>query len=312
MMRLALLVTVALGCGDDARMMTAPDATSADAASADAPVACLPTMTLPVDLVHGAFPVSPDHPSAIVHVPANFDPTPPVDVVVYIHGFSNCITNVIGDVDTACTPGGAARSAFQLAAQLAASQRNAILVVPEVRYDQASGDPGALGTQDGLRALLEEALGHVAVPLADVGRVIVASHSGGYRAVAAMATIGGVPVDELWLFDSLYGETTRFDAYVNADLASFATLQPLRRFADIYSTSGGTLANSEAMADRAVTWVTADPSVLVDDRTTATWPDDVYHHGLLFKHSGLSHDGVARYYFERMLATSALRTSRCN
>jgi hypothetical protein len=58
--------------------------------------------------------------------------------------------------------------------------------------------------------------------------------------------------------------------------------------------------------------VTADPSVLVDDRTTATWPDDTYRHGLLFKESALTHDGVPRYCFEHMLATSTLAMRRCN
>ena len=38
---------------------------------------------------------------------------------------------------------------------------------------------------------------------------------------------------------------------------------------------------------RAADWVASDPSVLVDDRTTDTWPDETYHHGLLFKRSAL-------------------------
>jgi hypothetical protein len=68
--------------------------------------------------------------------------------------------------------------------------------------------------------------------------------------------------------------------------------------------NGGTLANSQAMADRAATWVPA--SELVDDRTSSTWPDSTYAHGLLFKFSMLSHDGVPRYYFGKLVSTSSL------
>jgi hypothetical protein len=78
------------------------------------------------------------------------------------------------------------------------------------------------------------------------------------------------------------------------------------RFADVYTTSGGTLANSQAMADRAASWVTPDGGALVDDRTTATWPDATYAHPLLFKHSALSHDGVPAYYFGKLVGTSSL------
>jgi hypothetical protein len=51
-------------------------------------------------------------------------------------------------------------------------------------------------------------------------------------------------------------------------------------------------------------WV--DPSTLVDDRTTATWADETYRHGMLFKASALSHDDVPRYYFQRFVASSQL------
>ena len=63
----------------------------------------------------------------------------------------------------------------------------------------------------------------------------------------------------------------------------------------------------QAMADRAAGWVGADSGALVDDRTTSTWPPETYAHGLLFKSSALSHDGVPRYYFQQLLQTSGLR-----
>jgi hypothetical protein len=259
----------------------------------------------------GAFPPSSAHPSALVYVPSGFDPTPPLNVVVYLHGWSNCVENVVRDAGASCDPnaGTPARQAYALAAQLETSNKNALLLCPEVEFDAQSSNPGNLGTSGGFAALLGEVLGDLqstlgAVGLADVGRLVVASHSGGYEAAAGLAERGGVAVHELYLLDSLYGNFSDFDAWVQSDLASFVGAAPGRRFADVYTCCGGTLANSQAMATRAAGWVGA--STIVDDRTTSTWPPATYHHGLLFKESGLAHDGVPRYYFGQLLATSGL------
>jgi len=240
----------------------------------------------------------------------------PTELVVYVHGFNNCVENIVGETSMACTPGGPKRNAFSLAAQLEQSGRNALLICPEVAFDQASGAAGKLATQGGLKAMLAETLAELPPPigpidLAEHDQLIIATHSGGYVAAAAMATIGDVRVDELWLFDSLYGRTSSFDSWVMGDIPSFATSMPARRFANVYTSGGGTYANSQAMADRAAGWVTGDPSVLLDDRTTATLTDAEYQHGLIFKLSGLSHDDVPRKYFSRLLATSSLPARTC-
>ena len=265
----------------------------------------------------GAFPPSTEHPSALVVIPPGFDATPPLSVVVYIHGFNNCVENIVRKQGESCDPkkGTPVRSAFSLAEQLQASRRNALLLCPEVAFDRESADPGNLGKAGGFKALLAEALRGLPPPLsrltpAEVGDVVVASHSGGYQAAAGIAVRGGVAVRELYLLDSLYGSNTDFETWVQSDLGSFAGPVSGRRFADVYTMTGGTLSRSQAMADRVRTWVVADPSVLVDDRTTSTWPEATYRHGLLFKLSELSHDGVARYYFGQLLATSALPAVR--
>jgi hypothetical protein len=233
--------------------------------------------------------------------------------VTYIHGFENCVQNIVGDADAPCTAGAPARSSFGLIQQLERASRNALLVCPEVAFDTRSADPGHLGQAGGFRALLTETfarlrplLGPLEVERAAVE--VVASHSGGYRAAAAMATIGGVEVAEVWLLDSLYGETTSFDGWVEGRSGDFDGTAPTARFADVYTAAGGTLANSQAMATRAHGWFSAAPGDVVDDRSSATWPDETYRHGLLFKQSALTHDGVARYYFEHLLATSRLPT----
>lgn len=316
---LPLLFAVA-ACGDDSIFEEEP--TPVADLGAELPDAALPrdaagvavaAGTYPLRLAAGAFPPVGEHPNALVYVPPDFDPTPPIALVVYIHGFNNCVENIVRTKGESCDPqkGTPVRNAFSLIDQLQASKRNALLLCPEVAFDQSSAETGNLGKTDGFKALVAEALQALPAPLSqltvrEVGEVVLASHSGGYKVAAAIATRGGVPIRELFLFDSLYGANADFDAWVMQDLASFSGAAPRRRFADVYTSSGGTQALSQAMADRARSWVMADPAALVDDRTTATWPDATYRHGLLFKLSGLTHDGVPRYYFSRMLETSAL------
>jgi hypothetical protein len=261
-----------------------------------------PAATYLLTLDAGAFPPTTAYPSALVYLPRGFDPTPPLSVIVFIHGFGNCIENVVRDAGGECEPDGGTRAAYALTEQLEATNKNALLLVPEIDYDQQTGAPGNLGTTGGFAALLAETLGDLAGPLqgagvSDVGTVIVASHSGGYQAAAGIASKGGVPVDEIDLLDSLYGNTTDFDAWAKA-------VGPGKRFADVYTQGGGTLSNSQAMATRAQAWVPA--AQLHDDRTTDTLTDAQYAHELIFKLSGLSHDGVPAYYFGKLVGTSVL------
>ena len=261
-----------------------------------------PAATYLLTLDAGAFPPTSAYPSALVYVPSGFDPTPPISVVVFIHGFSNCVENVVRDAGGECEPDGGTRAAYSLSAQLEATNKNALLLVPEIDYDKQTGAPGTLGTTGGFKALLTETLADLSGPLhgatvADVGTLIVTSHSGGYQAAAGIASKGGIPVDEIDLFDSLYGNTTDFDAWAMA-------VGPGKRFTDFYTSGGGTLANSQAMADRATAWVPA--AQLLDDRTTDTLTDAQYAHELLFKLSGLPHDGVPAYYFGKVIGTSVL------
>lgn len=287
-------------------------ATTEDGGDTDMARPPQPARTFLLTLDKGAFPPSPQYPSALVYLPAGFEPTPPVSLIVYIHGFNNCVENVVRKLSDAkpCTPGGAPRNPHDLIGQLEASGKKAMLLLPEVAFDRASADPGTLGTPDGFRALLGEVLQKLAgsldgLQLSGIGTVAVASHSGGYQVAAGIAVRGGVPINEVYLLDSLYGNSADFEAWIRQDLPALSGAVPRRRFASIYTDSGGTLMNSQALAKAAAAFVT-DPGVLIDDRTTATWPLETYHHGLLFKRSMLTHDAVPRYYFQTLIATSGL------
>jgi hypothetical protein len=248
-------------------------------------------------------------PNMIVYIPRGFDPRRPLDLVVYIHGWSNCISNAIQAGNGTCVPGGAVHNGYNLAGQLDASNKNAILLLPEVAFEQRSSAIGALAEQDSFLNIVDETLDRLAAEIGphtadDVDRILIASHSGGYTAAAAILDHGGLAVDETWLLDSLYGDTTTFDAWVEGDEPAFAA--PFsRRFTSIYTLGGGTLANSQAMADRAARWFT-DPGVILDDRTTEALAPELYAHGLVFKRTSLAHDDVPRQLFQGLLESSVL------
>lgn len=255
-------------------------------------------------------PFADGHPSVLVHLGKGFVPQGPLNLVVYFHGWSNCVVNDVEAAGSPCTPGRPARAAHNLIGSLDASGANAALIAVERAYDQTSSSAGRL-TQAGLfRALILELLpklGELAGRMyseADLGKLVLATHSGGYQAVALILDRGGLTaqVSEVILLDSLYGNTAEFDAWLKGGLGT-------RRLANVYTGSGGTLANAQAMAVRAKAWAQAarlPASALLDDRTTATLADGNFNAPLFFKRSGLSHDGVVAYYLPKLLAHAGL------
>lgn len=309
---LACLATSALACGPIDTFGDASDAAPADSSLDATSDGATYERTYLFTLDAQAFPES-GHPGALVHLPPGFDRAQPFGVVVFVHGFENCIANCVETDATSCTPGAAPRSAFGLIDQFDRAHVPAVLVLPEVAYDEATGDPGQLGATNGLRAFLDELFSVQMAPIigahtvGDLGRVILLSHSGGYRVAAAAATIGGVPqLREVDLLDSLYGSIASYDAFV---MEHVAPLQPSPdrygrwRFGSVYTDTGGTDANNVSMAMRATAWVASPDAMLWDDTYATLAPAD-YGHPLIFKRSELGHDGVVRYYFEQFVRAS--------
>lgn len=255
-----------------------------------------------------------DHPDVAVHVPAGFDGTEDPGVVVFFHGWENCVANVLGSVDGACSPDGPVRDAMHLAEQLDAAHVNAILVAIEGRYDVQSGEPGQLLVPGNLRALLHELfVEHLNEPLGceldvdDFEHVVLSSHSGGYQATSAALQFGGVPVREVQLFDSLYGEVLAFHQWIASNAPRFENGRGASlRFANVYTCCGGTSDNSRVMAGGIAEPLTSagrDGALYADESTTAIAPSDLSK-PIVFKLSELSHVDVPRTWFRTLVETS--------
>jgi len=266
-------------------------------------------LTLPLWLDNAAFAQTPSHPSALVFAPKGFDPTQKLQIIIYIHGHNNCVTNVLGITDTSCdsqkkTP---IRSASHLSTQVSAAAKNVLLILPEVAYDMASSDPGKLGEKNGFSKLLVEILGKLPdvighKTLLDVAAVTVASHSGGYWTTAGIATQGGVSIEQIWLLDSLYGSYPSYVGWIKGNIAGLSGASKWKsRLFIVYTDGGGTMALSQQLAAETQPLVPVDS--WLHDTTTSTWKASGYAHGLLFKHSALTHHGTTLYYPQQLIET---------
>jgi hypothetical protein len=161
-------------------------------------------------------------------VPADYRERAAQDLVIHFHGHNTTID--------ATVPAHAYRE------QLYASGVDAILVVPQGPVNTASGDFGKLMDPDGTAAFLDEVLtvlyraGVITRPV--LGRLTLTSHSGGYGVVAQNLAGARFPVDQVDLFDSLYG--------YEATYRDFALAGGVLR--SDYTSGGGTQANNLSLA----------------------------------------------------------------
>ncbi len=273
------------------------------------------------------------HPGALVYVPSNFslksNGDGKLDVVVWVHGYDNCIQNVVRAPQAACNCSAShdIRVGYDLIAQFEDAARlgglsNTLLVVAEVAYDQANDSPGRWKEEGMFKKFLDELLTVHMSPLllpkasvstlssADISRVRIFSHSGGYYVIGNMATVGGMAaaVKELVLFDSLYTNFAQFDSFVTTNLPLFGNGAEQYRFSSLYTVSGGTANNNVAMAERANTWTdqSGQTQLLFFDNTLSVLPEDkVARYPLLFKLMNLTHDEIPQTMFREWL-TQAL------
>jgi hypothetical protein len=172
--------------------------------------------TLLFDLDHAPFAPSFGHErhrdgTVLVYVPPHYrlPESGVVDVVAHFHGHRYTAER--------------ATNGHVLREQLDDSQKNAILVVPQLAVLSPDSSAGQLERDGGLSHLLKEVvrelrrqrIGEIVgeaslVGARKLGTVCVSAHSGGYNAAAHCLERGGIEVSECWLFDSLYGRVGVF------------------------------------------------------------------------------------------------------
>jgi hypothetical protein len=197
-------------------------------ARADSAPAAERGFSLAVQLQHAAYHAR-AVPSAIVSAAAGFDPSGPLHLVVFLHGYNGCVPVLMGQGEMHCRPGDPATQGWDLGSYHAAAHTNTLFVVPQLALNQRDGRPGRFELQGEFRAFLEELLeGPLAGPLGrphslrDVASVDLLAHSAGYQTALAImehGALGGL-LKSVVLFDALYGEGPRFADYIEAHAAT--------------------------------------------------------------------------------------------
>lgn len=177
--------------------------------------------------------------TVLVFVPSHFRVVDDeIDTVIHFHGHN--------------TTASEAMVQHQLREQFYESKQNAILVMPQGPVKASSSDGGKLDKEGGLLRFLTDlrktlqssqarrGLGASRIgKRARIGTVCISAHSGAYAVVARCITHGGYDVNEVYLFDALYGDVDYFREWVSARSKSN---RPRERHKLISYYSGGKVA----------------------------------------------------------------------
>lgn len=228
-------------------------------------------------------------------VPKDLRATARLDVVVHFHGWNNHVEGVL--------------RRYKLIEQLAASHRNAVLVVPQGPSDAPDSFGGKLEDADGFKRFMDEVTATLkssaALPMKDfsVGDIILSGHSGGYQVISSIVDHGGLAdqIREVWLFDALYAQTDRFAAWFEAHDDG--------RLIDLYTEHGGTKEESEQLMDRLDRQDVGFYFGTEEEATPAVLRSG---YGIYFLFSSLEHNDVVdkQEFFRRLLETSFLEPTK--
>ena len=209
--------------------------------------------------------------SVLIFVPKGFRPAQSTNIVVYFHGWYN-------NIDSACAQ-------FKLIEQFFESNKNAIFVFPEGPKNSPDSFGGKLEEKDGLKNLVTDVLKFLKkkriTTTAKVGNIILAGHSGAYRAIAYSVEQGGLTknISDVILFDALYAGTEKFLNWIQ----NYGG-----KFLNIYTDNGGTTEETEKLMNDLdslkIPYLKAEEKELMQTH--------LVNSPLIFIHTDLSHNEV--------------------
>lgn len=225
-----------------------------------------------------------------IFIPKGFRETDRIDFVVHFHGWNNTVAGTL--------------ATFHLAEQLVASGKNAILVVPEGPHDAPDSFGGKLEDAGGFARFMDEVIATLRARAGfkgrnfSTGRIILSGHSGGYHVIAGILDRGGLDrnINEVWLFDALYGQTDSF--------VKWAERSPAGRLIDLYTDHGGTKEETEKL----ITHLRAQDTTILHAEEAQLDPPALQGRHYVFIHTELTHNEVLakRSQFALFLKTSSL------
>ncbi|MES2004406.1 MAG: hypothetical protein V4450_07785 [Bacteroidota bacterium] len=172
--------------------------------------------------------------SVLLYVPSYFSKDQKINLVFWFHGWGN-------NIDSTCKQ-------YQLLEQFEAGGRNAVFVFPEGPKNAPDGYGGKLEQPKEFQQLVKEvaeklSVNNIIKQTSDFSfknySISLAGHSGAYRVISRI--INQTPVDEVVLFDAMYGGNDAYLTWLSV---------PSHRFINIYTKDGGTFDNSNLIMNK--------------------------------------------------------------
>ncbi len=220
-----------------------------EAAAVEPKPAWTATTTLahpPVDLPKGVAGV-------VAHLPAGFDATEPIHLVLFLHGADQCVARVALSGDVVCMPGWRPRKGWELAARHDDAATNTAFVAPQFLL-WGGGSAGKMADRGYFRSFVEELLSDTLAPglggprtLDDVADITIVAHSAGHMPLAAILDRQDLDdkVKNVVLLDALYdGRVGTYVRWLERGIAS----GDHRKLVAIYGEWGRNPATGRAIA----------------------------------------------------------------
>lgn len=248
-------------------------------------------------------------PNAWVYVPTGFDPKAPLRLVVFFHGFSNCLRSFVAAEGVPCRQFQPPRTAYSLPAQIERAGLGSIAIVPQLAFDRRSSDPLKLRDKGAMKALVREVLEEHLGPLGkrsldEVVDVTFVAASGGSEALGPALTNGGLGVTRVILMDAYYAASLDLQKFAFDEVDHFAKE---RRLAVVYSDSEPTLGPTTGFADELAFHLNAkaSPALLFHEKVAREVQPDDFRAPISFVHSKLGHDEIMRFDLWKALTAVA-------
>lgn len=223
---------------------------------------------------------------ALVRLPKDFDPSKPINIVVYNHGFRDTMNS--------------AYTSQELGRQMDMAPPNTVLVMPEwQKYAGANNAiDGRFSERGRFRFMLQEVLDKTpelaGIKLDKVKNLDIISHSGGDTAVLSEVNNNDLQdkITSITLLDSTYVLGTGIDSWLRSNIKDIASGK--KQFRSIYN---DTEDNSKGQADRIKQMLKdaglSQSKLFIDDRCSAPvlTVDDLAKNALAFKYSDAMYNG---------------------
>jgi hypothetical protein len=210
--------------------------------------------------------------NVLIVAPKNLKADKKVDLIFWFHGWHN-------NIDTAL-------AYYQLTRQLMTSGINAVLVLPEAAKNAADSYGGKLEKPGVFKALVADVLRELKNKKmigaqCESGHILLGGHSGGGEVISYIVENGQIGINEVVLFDALYGGTEKFMVWIKGDTG--------HRFIHLYTDYGyGPKDESQNMTSllkqEQIPFLEVEEAVLT--------PQQIQNNKLLFIHSLSQHNDI--------------------